>query len=487
MSEKIIDVLIVGAGFAGMGIAIKLKQQNKRSFIILERGDDIGGTWRDNSYPGAACDVMSHVYSYSFEPNPNWSRMFSPQEEILQYMKHCVKKYDLQSHIMIGQNVVKASFEEDKGQWRVETEAGDIYRARVVVGATGPLNKASYPNIPGRESFKGAQFHTSHWDHSYNYKDKKVAVIGTGASAIQVVPAIAPDLKELVLFQRTPPWIMPRPDRPVANWEHKLFNAFPKLQIAYRTLLYWILEVRAYAFVRNPNLMKRASSIALRHMHKQVKDPMLREKLTPKYTMGCKRILLSNDYYPALTREHAQVVTDNITAITPQGVKAGDKEYSVDAIVYATGFQASENMAPFEIRGLNDMDIRELWKHGGEAYLGSTVSGFPNLFTIVGPNTGLGHNSIIHIIESQVAYAMDGINTLFNKNLKYMNIPANVQDKFNNQLQQKLSKTIWNVGGCNSWYLNDSGKNTTLWPGFTYEFRKMTSRFDVENYELVSQ
>lgn len=486
MDKKILDVLIVGAGFAGIGMAIKLKQQNKRSFVILERGSDIGGTWRDNSYPGAACDVLSHVYSYSFEPNPNWSRMFSGQEEILQYMKHCIQKYDLRSHIMTGQNVVKAEFDEDQGLWTVKTEAGDTFTARVVVGATGPLNKASYPNIPGRESFQGAQFHTSHWDHGFDYKGKKVAVIGTGASAIQVVPAIAPDVQELALFQRTPPWIMPRPDRAIAEWEHKLFRSFPGLQMAYRTILYWMLEVRAFGFVRNPKVLEFGSRIALRHIHKYVKDPKLRKKLSPQYTMGCKRILLSNDYYPALTRDNVDVVTDSITEITPNGIKAGDKEYAVDAIVYATGFQASENMAPFEIRGLHGLDIRELWAHGGEAYLGSTVSGFPNLFTIVGPNTGLGHNSIIHIIESQVAYAMDGVDTIFNKKLKYVNIPEGVQDKFNNQIQQKLSKTIWNVGGCNSWYLNDSGKNTTLWPGFTYEFRKLTKRFDAENYELVS-
>lgn len=483
---RYVDVLIVGAGFAGICMAIKLKEQGKRSFVVLERAERVGGTWRDNSYPGAACDVPSFVYSYSFDQNPEWSRMFSPQAEILNYIKGCVSKHQLEGDIELNSSVNKAVFNKEEGLWHVYTQKGDHYTAKAVLGATGPLNKAQFPDLPGMNSFKGAKFHTSHWDHSYDYKGKKVAVVGTGASAIQVVPSIAADVEHLTLLQRTPAWVTPRPDREVKEWEHKMFKALPFTQNIARTLVYWQLEVRAFAFTKYPGILDRIGKLVLRHMYKSIKDPELRKKLTPNYTMGCKRVLVSNDYYPALARPNVEVLTGGLKAVTETGiVNADGTERDVDAIIFATGFQASEHNAPFEIRGLDNRDLREEWAPGGEAYLGTTVSGFPNLFIFVGPNTGLGHNSIIHIIESQATYVLAAIDLLFKKKAKYLNVKEQVQNKYNEKIQKELGRTVWNVGGCQSWYLNANGKNTTLWPGFTVGYRQATSKFDVSKYELV--
>lgn len=481
-----VDVLIVGAGFAGICMAIKLKQQGKRSFVVLERAERVGGTWRDNSYPGAACDVPSFVYSYSFDQNPEWSRMFSPQEEILNYIENCVNKHGLQNSIKLKSSVNKAVFNEADGLWDVYTQQGDHYQAKALMGATGPLNKAQFPDLPGMDSFKGPKFHTSHWDHSFDYKGNTVAVVGTGASAIQVVPGIAADVKKLYLFQRTPAWVTPRPDRDVKEWEQKLFKALPFTQTIARTLVYWQLEIRALAFTRYPGILEQVGKLVLRHMYKSINDPELRKKLTPNYTMGCKRVLVSNDYYPALARPNVEVLTGGLRAVTETGVVNADgTEHDVDAIIFATGFQASDHNAPFEIRGLKNRDLREEWAPGGEAYLGTTVSGYPNMFMFVGPNTGLGHNSIIHIIESQANYVMQAINTLFDKKMKYLNVKEQEQEKYNQQIQKRLSRTVWNVGGCQSWYLNANGKNTTLWPGFTIGYRQATAKFDVSKYELI--
>lgn len=481
------DVVVIGAGFAGIAMGYRLKQQGKRSFMILERGDRIGGTWRDNSYPGAACDVQSHLYSFSFAPNPNWSRMYSGHSEIWDYMDACVTKFDLQAHIRCNQSVEDATFNAETGSWTVSTTDGNRYMARVVVGCTGPLNKPSFPNIKGRELFQGASFHTAQWDHNYDHKGKRVAVVGTGASAIQVVPGIAADVQHLCLFQRTPAWVVPRRDRTIKPWEHKLFAKWPITQWLYREQIYWANEIRALAFVKYPGVLGIPEILAKRHIRKAIKDKELADALTPKYTLGCKRVLKSDDYYPAIARANVDLVTAGIQEITETGLITQDgKHYEVDAIVYATGFQASENMAPFEFNGLAGRKLKDMWQHGGEAYLGSAVSGFPNHFIIVGPNTGLGHNSVIHIIESQVAYAMGGINTLFSKGYRYMDVKQAKQDAFNADIQKKLAKTVWNTGGCTSWYLNDSGKNTTLWPGFTFGFRKLTAQFNQHDYELVS-
>ena len=485
MSANTSHVLIIGSGFAGLGMGIRLKQAGFHDFTILEQADGVGGTWRDNHYPGAACDVPSYLYSFSFEPNPRWSRSFSEQEEILAYLEHCTDKYGLRPHIAFHSEVKSASFDERAGLWEVHTTDGRVRRARALVSGCGGLSRPSYPAIEGLATFKGKTFHSARWDHSYPLEGKRVGVIGTGASAIQIVPAIAPKVAKLDVYQRTPPWIVPKLDVAIPEGMKSAFSAAPPLQQLARTAIYWALEWRAYAFVVSPSLLKRAQPQALRYLESRVKDPALRAKLTPSYTLGCKRILLSNDYFEALQRENVELVTDGIERVTPNGVLTNDgKEHPLDAIVCATGFQAAEAAAPFEIRGRGGRELNDEWKNGAEAYLGTTVTGFPNLFVLVGPNTGLGHNSMVFIIESQVAYVLDALKTMRTRRLQSVEVKPDAQRVYNDRLQTRLAKTVWSTGGCKAWYTTRDGKNTTLWPGFTFEYRFRTRRFDPAPYVL---
>ena len=483
--RKIYDVAIVGAGFSGLGMAIHLKKAGTHSFVILEKTDGVGGTWRVNSYPGAACDIPTHLYSYSFEQWPYWSRIFGPQQEILQYIEHCADKYDLRPHLRFNQEITKVFYDPANAIWHTQTKDGNTILSRIAIGATGPLNIIKYPEIPGVGSFKGPAFHTARWDHSVDLTGKRVGIIGTGASAIQVIPTIADQVSELTVFQRTPPWVIHRPDRDIGPKEQKLYKTLPFLQRMYRNWFYWSNEAKAVAFVVFPGAMKIAQNLGRKNLRKGIPDPELREKLTPKFTMGCKRVLLSNTYYPAMAKETTHLVTDSISEITETGITTVDgKHHELDVIIYATGFWASENVAPFETRGKDGQDLRDLWSKGGEAFLGTTITGFPNFFLIVGPNTGLGHNSMIYIIESQIKYILSALRKMKRKGLKEVEIRSEVQEAYNRKVQKRLQGTIWSKGGCMSWYLNENGKNTTLWPGFTFEFRRKTRRFRLGNYEI---
>jgi cation diffusion facilitator CzcD-associated flavoprotein CzcO len=485
---KVSSVLVIGTGFAGLAMAVRLKEAGIHDFTILERASSLGGTWRDNTYPGAACDIQSHLYSFSFEPNPTWTRMFGQQREILAYMEHVAEKYRLMPHMRFDSPVLRAVFDEREGVWDVTTKDGVVHRARVVVSGTGPLNQAAFPQIEGRETFAGKSFHSSNWDHSYSLEGKRVAILGTGASAIQVIPEIADRVASLHVFQRTPPWIMPKPDRPISDRERALFKRVPVTQKLTRAAIYWFLEWRALAFTVNPALLKRAEPLAIRYLEKRVKDPVLREKLRPKYTLGCKRVLMSNDYFETLQKKNVSVVTDSIREIRPDGIVTSDGEvHEVDAIVYATGFHASEAVAPFEVRGTGGRELNELWKDGAEAYLGTSVAGFPNWFLLVGPNTGLGHNSMVFMIESQVTYVLDAIKKMRAKRWKTVDVLPRTQAAFNAKIQERLGTTIWQTGGCTSWYQTRDGKNTTLWPGFTVEFRLRTRRFHEHVYACVEE
>ena len=479
-------ILIVGTGFAGLGMGIRLKQAGLDDFTILEQADHVGGTWRDNHYPGAACDIESHLYSFSFEPNPNWTRTYASQPEILAYLDHCADKYGLRPHIRLGTAATGASFDEREGLWRVTTSTGDTITARVLIPCCGGLSRPAYPDIAGLGDFAGKIFHSARWDDGAPLDGKTVAVIGTGASAIQIVPAIAPRVARLDLYQRTPPWILPRFERDIAPGERARFRRFPVLQRVARTAQYLRHELFAVGFVVEPRVLRFASRFALRHLASGVADPALRQRLTPHYTMGCKRVLLSNDYYPAVARDNVTLVTDGIERVTARGIRTRDGvERAVDAIVLATGFEAAEQAAPFAVRGREGHTLDEAWKDGPEAYLGTAVSGFPNLFLIVGPNTGLGHSSMVFMIESQIAYVMDAIRTLGAEQLKLVDLRAAAQKRYNDELAERLAKTVWATGGCSSWYRTRSGRNTTLWPGFTVEFRMRTRRFDAESYECV--
>ena len=479
------DHIIIGAGFSGLCMAIRLRQAGMQDFAILDRNSSLGGTWYDNAYPGAACDVESHLYSFSFEPNPGWSRQFSPQQEILHYMDHCADKYHLRPHLRLGVNVTVAAFDEATALWSVTTEAGDTYTARILVSCSGGLSQPAYPHIDGLDSFGGAMFHSARWDQSYDIIDKRIAVIGTGASAIQIVPAIVSRVKNLLLFQRTPPWVIPKPDKPISSFRRAMYERVGFMRRLYRFRLYWTHELMAIAFVVNPGLLRLFTTVAKRFINKSVSDEALRAKLTPNYVIGCKRILLSNEYYPAVQQPNVFLITEGIREVDATGVLTRDGvHHEVDAIVLATGFQASEDLSRYAVKGLGGLDLNEAWRNGAEAYLGTTVTGFPNMFLVVGPNTGLGHSSMILMIEAQVEYIMQALKMINAKKAKYIDVKKEAQKEYNEKLQQDLSNTVWQSGGCNSWYQTRDGKNVTLWPGFTFTFMKKTKHFEPEKYEI---
>lgn len=479
------SILIVGTGFAGLGMAIALQKAGIDDFIILERAEGVGGTWRDNHYPGCACDVQSHLYSFSFEANPNWSRMFARQPEIRAYLEGCADKHGLLRKIRFGAEVTEARYDEARQRWDVTTAQGARYGGNVLVSGMGGLSTPAYPQIKGLSRFKGKVFHSAEWDHDYDLNGKRVAVIGTGASAIQFVPQIQKQVTHLDLYQRTPPWIMPKPDREIGNTERKLYQRLPLAQRAYRLALYWVLEARVMGFVINPKIMKLAERQARAHLRRKVADPVLRAKLTPDFTFGCKRVLISDDYFPALTQPNVEVVTDGIREVTADGVVAIDGQArSVDCIIYGTGFKAQDPLPKGMIFGRDGQDLIDAWPQGPEAYKGSTIAGFPNLFMLMGPNTGLGHSSMVFIIESQIAYVLDAVKQMRAKGWGAVDVRPEHQTAYNDGLQQKLKKAIWTAGGCMSWYVNESGRNTTLWPGFTFHFRRLLRRFDAGNYRV---
>jgi cation diffusion facilitator CzcD-associated flavoprotein CzcO len=480
------DVIVVGTGFAGLGMAIKLKAAGEADFIVLEKADAVGGTWRENTYPGCACDVQSHLYSFSFEPNPGWSRMFARQGEIRTYLEHCTDKYGVRDHIQFDSEITAASYDETENVWHVEVNGGEArYTTRVLIAGFGPLSRPELPQIEGVETFAGTCFHSAQWDADVELAGKRVAVVGTGASAIQFLPQIAEQVAELTLFQRTAPWVLPKPDRPTTRLERLLFRRLPAVQQAYRNLIYWRLETRVLGMTLHPQVMKAAELIGRLHIRRSIKDPALRQQVTPNYTIGCKRILMSNDYYQSLDRDNVKVVTGGITRVAECGViDAHGTEHEVDVIIYGTGFKVHDPLGSLRITGRRGRELGELWRENGlEAYLGTAVAGFPNLFVLVGPNTGLGHNSIIYMIESQVHYVLDAIATMRRRELAAVEVRPEVQARFNDDLQHQLAGSVWS-SGCSSWYLDDSGKNRTLWPGFTFAFRQATDAFDADDYEL---
>ena len=478
------DILIVGTGFSGLGMGVSLKKAKKHNFAILEKASDVGGTWRDNHYPGCACDVPSHLYSFSFEPNPNWSRMFAPQPEIKGYLQHVAHKYGLIPHIQFNQAVKEARYNEETKRWHVKTASGAIYVARVLVSGMGGLSTASYPALKGIENFKGKTFHSQDWDHQYALEGKKVAVIGTGASAIQFVPQVVPKVAHMDLYQRTPPWIVPKPDRAMTSAEKTLFKYIPQTQEALRNAIYTQLEVRALGFVFNPRVLKLGELMARRHIRKQIANKELRKKVTPDFSFGCKRVLISNDYYPALDQPNVEVITHGIREVKAHSIiDSTGVERPVDTIIYGTGFKAQDPVPKGAIFGKGGVDLVDFWKQGPEAYLGTTIKGFPNLFMLMGPNTGLGHNSMVYMIESQVAYVMDCLKQMTKEGWQTVDVKPDAYAAWNAATQEKLGGAVWSTG-CKSWYINADGKNTTLWPGFTFDFRRKTSRFDAQNYQV---
>jgi cation diffusion facilitator CzcD-associated flavoprotein CzcO len=480
------SIAIIGAGFAGIGTAIRLKQSGIESFTIFERAGEIGGTWRDNTYPGAACDVPSHVYSLSFEPNPGWTRKFSPSEEIQAYLLRLVEKWKLRPHLRLGTEIAEARFDESPGEWVLTTGSGEQVRARVVVSCVGGLVDPAVPDIKGLQSFGGEMFHTARWNHDYDLTGRRVAVIGTGASAVQVVPSIAPQVAKLSVFQRTPAWVVPKLDARYSERSRRLFARLPVTLLASRLAKYWLSELFGpMIFLDSKRLSALGEGMSLRHLRSQVQDPELRRKLTPSFQFGCKRILVSDDYWASFERENVELVTEPIAEVRRDGVETRDGVlHEADAIVLATGFAVSLAQAPFPITGLRGLALDDVWREGAFAYKGMTVSGFPNWFVLMGPNTGPGHTSVLVYTEAQIAHVLEAIRTLRDRGLRYVDVRREVVDRYNRQIQARMKHMVWST--CKSWYLSPDGSNHALFPGLAAEYALRTRRFRAADYELVS-
>jgi cation diffusion facilitator CzcD-associated flavoprotein CzcO len=487
ISRRDFHTVVVGSGFSGLGMAIQLRRDGREDFVVLEKADDVGGTWRDNTYPGIACDIPSHMYSFSFEQNPDWTRSYSSGAEIWDYLRRVSDSYDLRRKIRFGVEVTGAVWDADEQRWHVSTSTGIEYVARFLVAGIGALHIPNVPDLPGLTGFAGPTFHSANWDHDCDLRGKRVAVIGTGASAIQFVPRIAPDVASLHLFQRTPPWIVPKPDNPIPDWVKRLFNRVPGAQRTYRHFLYWLHESRAVGFNGHPRLLRIGERLARWHMRRAITDPELRAKLTPRYALGCKRVLLANDFYPTLSRDNVHLVTDGVAEVRAHSiVDTAGVEREVDAIIFGTGFHVTDAFDYLDIVGRDGRDLAKEWRTGGiQTHLGMTVSGFPNLFFLLGPNTGLGHNSAVFMIESQIRYVAGAIRLVERERAGSLEVRQDVQDRFQAEIQRKLADGIWTTGGCTSWYLDARGVNRTIWPGFTWRYWMRTRKVDPADIELV--
>lgn len=482
-----VTVAIIGSGFGGIGMAASLLRAGITDVVLLERAADLGGTWRDNSYPGAACDVPSHLYCFSFAPNPDWSRSFSPQPEIWEYLRRVAAEKEVTGKIRFGEEVTSARWDPAARLWRIETTTATL-TARFLVAAGGPLSDPMIPAIPGLGTFAGAVFHSATWDHDYDLAGRSVAVIGTGASAIQFVPRIQPLAGQLTVFQRTPPWIMPRRDRQVSRAERWLFRHVPVTQRLARAAIYCGREAYALGFVKDPAIMRAAQGLARRHLHRQVADPGLRAALTPSYRMGCKRILLSNDYYPALTRPNVTLVTDGIQEIRENSVlTCNGTEHPVDTLIFGTGFHVTDFPLAHRIFAPQGVSLASRWsaRPAQTAFRGTTTAGFPNLFVLTGPNTGLGHNSQVFMIEAQIRYVLGALIHARRHAIDRVEVRPEAQAAYDQMVQRKMRRTVWVTGGCQSWYLDAEGRNVTLWPDFTWRYAWQTRRFDPSRYDLA--
>ncbi|MBQ0831930.1 NAD(P)/FAD-dependent oxidoreductase [Marinobacter sp.] len=479
------SVIIIGTGFGGIGMAIQLKNAGFVNVTLLEKAARVGGTWRDNTYPGAACDVQSHFYSYSFEPKHDWSRKFGLQHELLGYMEHCVEKYGLGNQIRFNCEVAEAMFDDAENHWTLRLTNGETLAAQVVITATGQLNQPAWPSIEGMNDFEGAFFHSARWDHDYDLKNKRVAVIGTGASAIQFVPKIVDKVDSLALFQRSAAWVVPKPDRPFKRWEQSLFKAIPAWDRLYRYLIYWKNESRGLAFTGFSSLLKVLSLQAKNEARKHVTDPKKLTHIIPDYQIGCKRILISNDWYPSINRPNLDLITDPITKIDTTGVQTqSGQHYPVDAIVFGTGFRASEFLSPIRVTGCGGITLNQTWQDGATAFKGITVSNFPNLFMLYGPNTNLAHNSILYMLESQFQYVLGCLRVLQKHPGAAMNVRKDSLERYSSVIQEGLEGSVWS-SGCSSWYLDANGKNTLNWPGFTFSYRRATRHVDTADYQFL--
>jgi len=476
-------VAIIGAGISGICLAIRLKRAGIDDFVVLEKADALGGTWRDNTYPGCACDVPSYFYCYSFEPKPDWSHTYSPQAEILAYLDHCAEKYGLRPHVRLGEEVREARYDEAAGRWQIETASGRVWRPRVLVAGCGQLNRPFVPDLPGLEGFEGIAFHSAEWRWDVDLEGLRVAAIGNGPSAVQFIPDLARTARKLSVFQRTPNWVMPRPDVAYSGLRHRLYRTFPLLMWLHRAFYYWRFEVLFYPiFRKRSGVRAKAERLYREYLESEISDPEMRAALLPDYPAGCKRIVISSDFYPALRRDNVELVTSAIERVTPKGIVTADGvERPLDAIVFGTGFRTTEFLAPMEIRGREGRRLHDAWSAGAEAYMGMAVAGFPNLFLMYGPNTNLGHNSIIFMIECQARYIERCVREILDRGLRSLEVREEAMARFNERLQRDLEDMVW-TGDCQSWYKTDDGKVTNNWSGSTLSYWWRTRRPDFSRY-----
>ncbi|WP_330228715.1 NAD(P)/FAD-dependent oxidoreductase [Nocardia sp. NBC_00508] len=477
--------IIIGSGFSGLGLAIRLTQEGRNDFLVLERGSEVGGTWRDNTYPGAACDVPSHLYSYSFALNPNWSRSYSRQREIQQYIEDVSKRFDVRDKHIFDCDVTGARWNDDTALWEIDSTQGH-FTANSVVSAVGALCEPALPDIKGISQFEGEVFHSARWNHDADLTGKRVAIIGTGASAIQIVPAIAPKVGHLDVYQRTAPWLLPRLDRPYTKAERLAFKHVPGFQRLSRAAIYAARETQVVGLAKLPAMMQVFEMLAKAKLRYEIRDPRLRAKVTPNFRIGCKRMLISNDYYPALSRPNVDVVTDGIAEVRRNSIVTKDgTEREIDALIVATGFHVTDSPTYDTIAGRDGRTLSEVFDEiGQQGYKGASIANFPNMFFLLGPNVGLGHTSMVYMIESQINYIAAALATIDRLDLRTVEVRRDVQDAYNADLQAKLAGSVWLTGGCSSWYLDKHGNNTTLWPDFTFEFRRQTRTFDVAAYDI---
>ena len=491
-----VDVLIVGAGFSGICMGIKLLEAGMKKFLIIEKSDDLGGTWYENRYPGCACDVPAHLYSFSFERNPGWTRMFAGQQEIWQYLKSCVRRNGLSPHIRLGTRFCEAAWDEAASHWRITASSvprdnGNLSKrmnlcARVLVSGMGALHVPHCPEIPGIERFSGPSFHSATWRSDVDLSGKSVAVIGTGASAIQFIPHIAPSAGKLYIFQRTAPWIVPRLDFGFSEKARARFRRIPAPTWAFRKFLFFALEWRVFSFLGDRVVRAHMEKIARNHLENGVADPKLRAALTPRYHIGCKRILLSDDFYPVFRRSNVELVTEKIAEVRERSVVTQDgTERPVDVLIYGTGFHVTEQFIGMKLFGRGGVEIHDAWRNGLTAYLGVTVSGFPNFFILLGPNTGLGHNSVVLMIEAQVDYIIKCLKLMRDRKIAAMEVRAESQQHFAETLRDHMARTVWQSGGCRSWYQDaQTGQNTTLWPGSVIQYFRAMRSVATSEYDL---
>jgi len=486
MANKIYTSIIIGSGFSGLAMGIKLLEQDIHDFIILEKANGVGGTWRDNTYPGAECDVPSALYSYSFESYPDWEYKWSLQPQILDYIKLVAKKYKLNQHIHFQKEMEGAAWQEKERYWTVTTKDGSEYNCKTLISAIGQLHHPSIPNFKGRESFKGQNFHSAKWNHDVPLEGKTVGVIGNAASAIQFIPEIAKTAGKVLVFQRSANWMLPKQDRIYKEWEKKLVRRFPFLLKIYRLRLWLIGGGLFFLMQKGNNRLRKSYELqSIKYIKKHINDPALVKHLTPDYPMGAKRILFSDNYYAALAQPNVQVVTGGVSEVTESGIVAGNgSSHTVDVIIYATGFKTNPFLMNLGIIGKGGLTIREAWKDGPENYLGMTVSNFPNFYIMYGPNTNLGHNSIIVMSEAQAKYIAECVANLKKKQWKSLEIKKDVMEKYHQSTQDRLKNMIWTQIE-NSWYKSANGNIPNNYPGRTMEYMRKTKQVNFQDYNIT--